>query len=109
MRPWMTSAGAHSLTARDVRNDKTWVGLAGPDFAGNSDRLPRPQLLRGNARAIGKRLEFRPDDRRMHFLRAREGSKAAIGAGNDVLASDHARVAHKALGHQFGMFDQHGG
>src|SRR6187397_2997700 len=66
-----------------------------------------PQLLAGDASAVGKRLELGPDDRRMHLVRSRERGEAAVGAGNDALAADHLREAAEPLGHQFGMLDQH--
>src|SRR5262249_40876706 len=65
-----------------------------------------PQLLAGDFRALNERLEFRPDDARMHLLRAGEGGEAAIGTGDDVLAPHHFGIAADSLGDQLGMFDQ---
>src|SRR5580698_8974637 len=48
-----------------------------------------PQFLRGDPRAVAERLEFRPDDGGMDFLRAGKGGEAAVGAGDDVVAADH--------------------
>ena len=48
----------------------------------------RPQALGGELCARDQRSELRPYDARMDFLRARERGKAAIGAGDHVLAAD---------------------
>ena len=58
--------------------------------------------------AFAQRLELRPDDARVDFLRAGERGEAAVGARDHVLASDHPGVAADPLGYQLRMLDQHG-
>jgi hypothetical protein len=40
--------------------------------------------------AFDQRLELRPDDRRVHFVRAGERGEPAIRTGDDPLAADDA-------------------
>jgi hypothetical protein len=45
----------------------------------------------------------------MNLAGGRESDEATIGAGDHVLAPDHAGKARNALGNGFGMLDQIGG
>ena len=58
-------------------------------------RLP-PQLPARDLRALHHRVELRPHDAGVDLVRAGEGRKAAVGAGDDVLAPDHLGVAAPA-------------
>src|SRR5262245_43595043 len=69
----------------------------------------RPQLLARDPRAVDERLELRPDDARVHFLRAGKRGEAAIGACDHVLAPHDLGVTPDPLRNQLRMLDQHGG
>ena len=69
-------------------------------------RRLRPQFLAGEPRAFGQRLELRPHDLRMDAAVERALRKAAIGAGDHVLAADDLRQPNDAFGDQFGMRDE---
>src|SRR6516225_3425401 len=69
---------------------------------------PTPQLLCRQPRPFAQCGELGPYDGRMHFARGREAGKAAIGAGDDILAPDGFREARNALGNRLGMLDEIG-
>src|SRR5712671_7845991 len=64
-----------------------------------------PQPLARDPRPFRQRIEFSPGDVRMHFVAGRRCRKAAVIAGDDVLATNGAREALDPLRHEFGMFD----
>src|SRR5579862_4345966 len=66
-----------------------------------------PQLLGGNFGSFGERGKLRPDDRGMNFFRGCEGCKTAIGSSDYILAANNFGKAHKPLGNELGMLDQH--
>src|SRR5262245_41789636 len=65
-----------------------------------------PQLLRRQPGALGERGELHPHDLGIDLQPAGEGAEAAVDAGDDVLATDHARILHDAVRHQLGMLDE---
>src|SRR5207302_8599955 len=64
---------------------------------------PAPQLPGREAGPFDERRELGPDDARVDFGRAGERRQAAVGARDDVLASDHPREPADAIGHQLRM------
>ena len=72
-------------------------------------RRPAPQFAARDARAFGHRLKFRPHDRGMNATVERPLRKAAISAGDNVLAPDNIGEPHNALGDKLGMLDHVGG
>src|SRR5215510_811738 len=68
-----------------------------------------PELLRGQARALGHRLELRPRDLGLDDVDGpREGREAAVGPGDHALAPDDLGVADEPLGNQLGVLDEVG-
>src|SRR5437764_7215994 len=63
-----------------------------------------PELLGREVGALAQRLELLPDHGVVHLgAIERLRREAAIGGGDDVLATHELRVAHDALGDQLGM------
>src|SRR5438270_10768374 len=60
-----------------------------------------PELAGRDRGAVDEGVELRPGD-----LRVQAQSQTAIGAGDDAIAADHARVANEAIGHHLRMLDQ---
>src|SRR6516162_10975307 len=67
---------------------------------------PTPQLLCRQPRPFAQCGELGPYDGRMHFARGREAGKAAIGAGDDILAPGGLREPRDALCDRLGMLDE---
>src|SRR6185503_8255469 len=68
-----------------------------------------PELPARKPGSFAQRFQLRPHHRRMHAAIERPLRKAAIGAGDHVLAADNTRQARNALGHQLRMLDDIGG
>src|SRR5215831_6716058 len=68
-----------------------------------------PELLRGQARALGHHGDLGPSDLGLHKIGAPEGGEAAVASGHHPLAPDDLRVAHEALRHQLRVLDEVGG
>src|SRR6185312_7205861 len=62
-----------------------------------------PELPARKPGSFAQRFQLRPHHRRMHAAIERPLRKAAIGAGDHVLAADNTRQARNALGHQLRM------
>src|SRR5271166_2413861 len=71
---------------------------------------PFPEALGRDRGALGERGELGPHHGRMHLRRERRpGGEPAVGAGDDVLPPDQARVLADAVGDELGMLDVVGG
>src|SRR5499426_3592119 len=68
-----------------------------------------PELLRGEARALGHHGDLGPGDLGLHEIGPPKGGEAAVAPGHHPLASDDLRVAHDALRHQLRVLDEVGG
>src|SRR5262245_63073493 len=75
-------------------------------FSTNGLRASLPQFLRSEPRALGERGELHPHDLGVDLQPAGKGAEAAVDAGDDVLAADHARILCDAVRHQLGMLDE---
>ena len=64
-----------------------------------------PQFLGSQLSAVGQCAQLQPAEIGIHRAETREGSKSAIGAGDDALASHQAGVADDPLRDQLGMLD----
>src|SRR5271169_916552 len=83
-----------------------WAGArAGPpfDMPLTLRRGSLPEMLAGKRSALGKRIELRPSDLRMHAA-----TEPAVGGGNDVLGTDCFGEADDPVRDEFRMFDEIG-
>src|SRR5271168_3814352 len=68
-----------------------------------------PQFLGREARALGERCQLGPHDARVNLARGGKAGKAAIGAGDHILAPDDSGKAADPLGNGLRMLDEIGG
>src|SRR3979490_3638507 len=66
---------------------------------------PSPQFLAGDPRAFGHGFQFWPHDAGVHAPVELLLRKAAVGAGDHVLAPSHLRKPDDAFGNKFRMLD----
>src|SRR5262245_37008980 len=102
------TSGSNFAGARCLRRDRVHFSMVYAVIADRSGcRLP--EVLRGQPRALGHRLELGPGDLRFNLVdRPRESREAAVGTCYDALPPDDFGVAHKTLGDQFRMLDEVG-
>src|SRR5262245_43253587 len=62
-----------------------------------------PQLPASDACAFGQSREFDPNHAGVHLAGGGEASEAAIGAGDHIVAADHAGKPADALGDRLGV------
>ena len=80
--------------------------LPGPTMAASVLQLQLHRRFGGDGRALGERGELGPDHGRVHLRGERgPGGEPAVGAGDDVLPADQARVLADAVGDELGMLD----
>src|SRR5262252_10398530 len=72
-----------------IRRAEIVAQRAATRAAPTQNPFPSIQFLARNPRPVGKRLQLRPHDAGMDFLRTCERRKAAVRAGDHVLAADH--------------------
>src|SRR3989442_5271375 len=65
----------------------------------------RPELPRGQPRALGEALHLRPHDAGIHRRLPDPSAEAAVAPRDDALASHQLRVAPDALRHQLWVLD----
>src|SRR6185312_13227564 len=64
-----------------------------------------PEFLARDRRPLGERLQFGPDDIRVHASRADMDAETAVHGGHDVLTSHEVGITPDPLGDQLGVLD----
>ena len=93
MRKMRSRSGAALLPSRPRNHD---AELAEP-------KVPRqltPQLLRRQPSALHHCRELQVRDIRLHWAKAGEGPKPAVGTGDDSIPADDVGIPLDSLGHQ---------